>query len=82
MPVSPTLSALVDFTIGFVILIAMLFYYEQAIDYTIIYLPFFVAIAVVTASGVGMIFASLNVKYRDVAFALPFIIQIWMSEQS
>jgi len=78
MPMAPTLAALVDFIIAFSILAVMMIYYQTAIDFTIILFPLFIIIAMITASGTGLLFSALNVKYRDIGFALPFITQIWM----
>ena len=41
-------------------------------------MPLLVVLLVLLALGVGMIFSSLNVKYRDVKHMLPFIVQIWL----
>ena len=76
MPTAPTVSALVDFIFAFMILIGMIIYYGTAVDYTILFFPFFVFMAMGTAVGAGLIFSSLNVKYRDIGFALAFIVQI------
>jgi lipopolysaccharide transport system permease protein len=78
MPMAPTLAALLDFIIAFSILIVMIIYYGTAIDFTVLLLPLFVIMAMITASGTGFLFSALNVKYRDIGFALPFITQIWM----
>ncbi len=78
MPTAPTIASLVDFIIAFFILIIMMIYFGIAISWTVIFLPFFIIIALGTAVGTGLVFTSLNVKYRDIGFALPFIVQIWM----
>jgi lipopolysaccharide transport system permease protein len=41
-------------------------------------LPLFIVLATLLALGVGMFMSALNVKYRDVRYALPFLIQIWL----
>ncbi len=78
MPSAPALAALVDFAIAFLILIAMMIYYQTAISLAVFLMPLFVIMAMITASGTGLLFSALNVKYRDIGFALPFISQIWM----
>jgi len=78
MPTAPAIAAFVDFFIAFVIQIIMMIYFGVLFSWTIIFLPFFILIAFGTAVGAGLVFTSLNVKYRDIGFALPFIVQIWM----
>ena len=78
MPSAPALAALVDFAIAFSILIIMMIYYQTAISFAILLMPLFVLMAMLTATGTGLMFSALNVKYRDIGFALPFISQIWM----
>lgn len=78
IPTSPCLAALVDFTIAFLILIAMLIYFQIPVDGAVLYLPLIMLIAFGTALGTGLFFAALNVQYRDIGYALPFLVQIWM----
>jgi lipopolysaccharide transport system permease protein len=44
----------------------------------VVWLPFFTALAFVTALGAGLIFAAMNVRYRDVRYAVPFLLQLWL----
>lgn len=78
IPISAVLSGTTDFALAFVMLIGMLYYYGIAITAAIFYLPLFLLLALVVALGMGLWFSALNVKYRDVRFVVPFIIQIWM----
>lgn len=78
MPISSTLSGLVDFVISFTVLIVMFCYYGVSIPLTILYLPFFLFLACALAFGMGTWLCAMNVKYRDVRYAVPFLIQIWM----
>lgn len=71
-------AGLVDFAIAFVILVILMFYYGAAPARTVLMLPVLVLLTVVLALGMGMWFSALNVKYRDVRFALPFVVQLWM----
>ncbi|HVN31931.1 MAG TPA: ABC transporter permease [Thermoanaerobaculaceae bacterium] len=78
VPLSATLSALVDFAIAAVLLVGlMLFYGVPAAWSAVLLLPLTVATALI-ATGVGMWLAALNVRYRDVQHAIPFVVQIWM----
>ncbi len=78
VPISAVLSGIPDFAFAFMMLIGMLIYYRIAVTAAIFYLPLFLLLAVVVALGMGFWFSALNVKYRDVRFVVPFIIQVWM----
>jgi lipopolysaccharide transport system permease protein len=78
IPLASVLGGLVDFSIQFVILIGMMFYYQYAPTTAVITLPFFILLALVTALGVGLWLSSLNVLYRDVNYILPFLTQLWL----
>jgi lipopolysaccharide transport system permease protein len=78
VPLSAVGSALFDFAISFVILMLMMLFYRIHLTWAILALPFLILFAIVTAVAVGLWFAALNVQYRDIQFALPFIIQAWM----
>jgi lipopolysaccharide transport system permease protein len=77
-PVSTVLSGLVDFVIAFVVLVAMMFYYGLVPTIHVFWLPLLVLLALITSLGVGLWFSALNVHFRDVRYAVPFITQIWM----
>jgi lipopolysaccharide transport system permease protein len=86
IPLASVLSGLVDFGIGFLVLIGMMVYYnympgsETQITPTlaILTLPVFVLLALVTALGVGLWLSALNVIYRDINYILPFLTQFWL----
>ena len=78
MPLSGILSPVVDFAIAFTILIGMMFYYGYAPMIRILWLPAFIILALVTALGVGLWLAAINVHYRDVRYVLPFLVQLWL----
>lgn len=78
IPVSTILSGVVDFAIGFVVLLGMLWYYEVTITAKILTLPLFLLLALVTALGIGLWLSAWNVHYRDVRYMLPFLTQVWM----
>jgi lipopolysaccharide transport system permease protein len=75
---TPLLSGLVDFALAFMILAATMAYYGVSIGIQALLVPVFVLLASMMALGIGLILSALNVKYRDVRYALPFLIQIWM----
>lgn len=78
IPLSAVGAALFDFAISFVILIGMMVFYGIRPTWALLTFPLFIILAVVTAIAVGLWFAAVNVQYRDVQYALPFIIQAWM----
>jgi lipopolysaccharide transport system permease protein len=78
MPLSGILSPVVDFGIALVILVGMMFYYGRVPTLAIFWLPVFILLALVTALGVGLWLSAINVKYRDVRYVIPFLIQLWL----
>jgi lipopolysaccharide transport system permease protein len=78
IPLSSVLAGLVDFAIGFTVLLGLMWYYGITPTAAIIFLPLFVAFAIATALAVGLWLSSLNVKYRDVRYTIPFLTQFWM----
>jgi len=78
LPVASVLAGLVDFAIAFVILIGLMVYYNVTPGWNILWaLPAFILLAIVTALGVALWLSAINVKYRDVNYALPFLTQFW-----
>lgn len=75
VPASSVITGLVDFAISFLILLGMFVIYAFAPPVTILLLPFFILIALISAFGVGLFITALNVKYRDFRYIIPFIIQ-------
>jgi lipopolysaccharide transport system permease protein len=78
IPISAVFSGAFDFALAFVLLLGMMTYYRIPVTTSILYLPLFLLLAFVSAMGAGLWFSALNVKYRDVRFIVPFLIQIWM----
>ncbi len=78
LPLSSVLSGLVDFGISFLLLIAMMVYYRVHPTITVVWLPAFLLLAMLTALGVGLWLSALNAIYRDVRYVLPFLVQFWM----
>jgi lipopolysaccharide transport system permease protein len=78
VPMAKVLSLLVDLAIALVTLIAMTYVYGVGVEPTAPLVIPFLALAMMTAFGVGLFFAAVNVRYRDVAVALPLIIQLWL----
>ena len=77
LPISGVLTKIVDFAIAAIILIGLMIYYGYTPTGTgLAMIPILLVIAFVSAIGLGLILASINVKYRDVRYALPFFIQL------
>lgn len=78
IPAAAVLAGLVDFAVAFLALLVLLVYYDVALTGSALLVPFLLGLLVLLAAGVGTWMAGLNVKYRDVRYALPFIVQLWM----
>ena len=79
LPMSSVFAGLVDFVIAFVILIGLMFYFGVTPAWQYLWtLPLFLLLAIVTALGVALWLSAINVKYRDVNHALPFLTQFWL----
>jgi lipopolysaccharide transport system permease protein len=78
IPMSKTVSGLIDFAISFAILLCLLAWYRIIPGPAIMLLPAFMVIAMLTAFAIGLWLTALNVKFRDVGLLVPFLTQIWM----
>lgn len=78
VPAAAVAAGLVDFVIAFLTLVVAMVYYKVGVTLNILMLPVLVLLTTLFALAVGMWMSALNVKYRDVRFALPFLIQIWL----
>jgi len=79
LPMASVFAGLVDFIIAFVILIGLMIYFQVAPAWQYLWtLPLFLLLALVTALGVALWLSAINVKYRDVNHALPFLTQFWL----
>jgi lipopolysaccharide transport system permease protein len=78
LPASAVLASLIDFGIAFLVLIGFILFYGVHPGPAIFTLPLFVILVVMTAFGVSLWLAALNVLYRDVRYVLPFLTQLWM----
>ena len=78
LPLSATLSGLVDFGVSFLMFLAMMVYYGIRPTPAIFCFPLFLLLALMTALGAGLWLSALNAIYRDVRYVLPFLVQFWM----
>jgi lipopolysaccharide transport system permease protein len=77
IPSAAVLACLVDFAISFVLLGPLMLYYHVPLTWHMLMLPGLTVMTTLLAVSVGMWMSGLNVKYRDVRYTLPFLIQLW-----
>lgn len=75
IPASSVITSLVDFAISFAILIALMLGYRFLPPLQILLLPVFIVLTFLVAFGIGLYVTALNVKYRDVRYVIPFVVQ-------
>jgi lipopolysaccharide transport system permease protein len=78
VPASASLAGLLDFFIAMLILGVMMIYYQFIPGFGILLFPLLVGLTFLCAIGAGLWLSALNVQYRDIRYAIPFLIQIWM----
>jgi len=78
IPISAAAANLVDFALAFVILLIMMLFYGIVPTINIVWLPVFIFLALITALGVGLWLAAINVQIRDVGSIVPFLVQFWL----
>jgi lipopolysaccharide transport system permease protein len=78
VPTAAMLAALIDFFLSFVLLAVLMVIYRVVPTTQILLLPVLILLTGAFALAVGIWMSALNVKYRDVRFALPFLIQLWL----
>lgn len=78
LPLAAVGSYLLDFSISLTLLLIVAVTFGVIPSLAILWLPALTALALVTALGVGIFLSAVNVRYRDVKFMVPFLIQVWM----
>lgn len=78
IPIASVFAGLLDFCISLAVLVVMLVIYRVPLTWRVLSLPLFILLALATAIAVGLWLSALNVKYRDVRYALPFVTMFWM----
>lgn len=78
LPIASMFAGAVDFALAFIVLIAMMAFYGIAPTPNILWLPLLIALAFVTALGVGLWLSAMNVQFRDVRHTIPFLTQAWL----
>lgn len=78
MPISGVISGVIDFVLAFIVLLGMMLYYNVFPSLNIIWLPLLFLLSFITSLGVGFWFSAMNVQFRDVRYAVPFLTQFWL----
>lgn len=78
LPLAMVVSPLIDFALSMVLLFGLLLYAGIPFSWKVVTLPVFIFLAMLTALGLSLFTSAMNVKYRDIGHAIPFVIQIWM----
>ena len=78
VPIGAVLSGVVDFVLAFIVLLAMMLYYDIVPNVNALWLPFFFLLALVTSLGVGLWLSAMNVRFRDIRYTVPFLVQFWL----
>lgn len=78
LPAASILSGMLDFLVGSAFLVIMMVYYHARPGWSLLLAPFFIFLVILLALGISMLLAAMNVRFRDVKYALPFLIQIWL----
>ena len=75
VPMATVAVGLVDFAINLVMLATLMIWYQFVPGWQIMLLPLFIALALAVGLGLGLWFTALNVKYRDIRYVIPFVVQ-------
>jgi lipopolysaccharide transport system permease protein len=77
-PAAAVAAPLVDFALAMTVLFGLFAWFGRAPSWQIVFLPLFIVLALVAGLGVGLFLSGATVRYRDVGFALPFLVQLWL----
>jgi lipopolysaccharide transport system permease protein len=77
IPLAAVVAPVIDFLLAFTVLVGMFVWYGRTPHWHAVVIPFFLFLALLTAFGVGLWLSALNVRYRDIGYALPFLTQVW-----
>lgn len=75
-PVTPVLAKLVDFSISLLLIAVVMIYYRVTPTWNLLYLPFLAILMMVVPASIGLWLSALAIRYRDVKFAMPFVIRM------
>jgi lipopolysaccharide transport system permease protein len=75
-PITPILARLVDFGISIIILFFVMIYYRVLPTPNLLLLPLFLLLMICIPAGIGMWLSALAIRFRDVKFAMPFVVRM------
>ena len=78
LPAASVVSPVIDLVFASSVLWMLMIYFDVAPQWTIMLAPLFIALTALVALGVGLWLAAVNVRYRDVPYVIPFLLQTWM----
>ncbi|MDX1413078.1 MAG: ABC transporter permease [Candidatus Promineifilaceae bacterium] len=78
VPSAVVTAGLVDFVLAFIVLLLMMAYFRIYPTARILWTPLFLLLAIITTMGIGLWLSAMNVQFRDVRYAVPFLIQLWL----
>jgi lipopolysaccharide transport system permease protein len=78
IPLASITTPVVDFGLSFLVLLGLMSWYGIAPTWGVLALPLFMMLAIVTALAFSLLLSPLQVKYRDVGYVIPFLVQVWM----
>ncbi len=78
MPIASVLAPLLDFALGFAVLLCFMAWYGILPSWRILFAPPFILLAALMALSVGLWLGPINIRFRDVKHTVPFLIQVWM----
>lgn len=78
LPIAGVTVPIVDFVLAFTVLLGMMVWFAVWPSWAVVLAPAFLFMAFVAALGVGLFLSAVNARYRDVPYAIPFLMQIWL----
>lgn len=78
LPLSSLGISAIDFAVGSVLLLIATLYFGFPLEGDVVWIVLALAITIATVIGLGLWLAALNVRYRDVRYAVPFMVQVWL----
>lgn len=78
VPIAAVSAGVVDFGISFLVLLGMMVYFGVTPTWNVLWLPYLLLLALVSALGVGLWMSAMNVQFRDIRYTVPFLVQLWL----
>jgi lipopolysaccharide transport system permease protein len=78
LPMATVLAGVIDFALALAVLLVLMLIYGFTPTINTLWLPLFALLALVTSLGVSVWLSAMNVQFRDVRYAVPFLTQVWL----